>query len=925
MPTLTPDICIHAIVRHINTYPQGFCHVPPTSSQYQKMIPLLRKTYIACILSLLALAATAHPMYRVVNYDAYTKNLIDMRQIGQDRKGFIWVSTSDGLYRFDGYMFKGFKPQNCSGGALTSDAIEHMSSDRNGNLWCKIENKLFLFDTETYTFRNALEKVEKEKRYSVMMFRCLPDGTVCVVCEKGTVFVIDIDKPLTSARQIYHAGEDIMAVNHNNVTQEIWMRTRTKTSVISHGSVTLSEKTFEAPELNPVIHTDRFGKTWRRDEIDSPGIMKTYVTFDDNQDNVWYVYERQLYRISFYIKDYDRLTTEKSSIRCGMRDSKGRLWLSKRYENQVSIYDKGNNLLGYLTPQGKISSKVTDFTAKIYCMMEDSHGDIWLGSKPRGVFLLKDKGNGTYDVENYTRENSMLSDNEVIKIVEDNTGSIWACGFMQGLNKIERGKDAMEILPLTPEEYRRASATEMKFRDIMVTNEGALLASTSAGLLIYDTRKDIRNLRRGDGVRHIMRDMTREDGLNSSSIKTVIQSHDGKIYVCTHDKGIDLLTSESVFDDMLTFRHFCADNGFPSDYVKAIAEDGTTMWVTALNTLIEWNTAEQLPQAAKIRITLEGNDFSESSPVRRADGMWVYGVMDGCVTVDTRDIKKRKTNDMNYPIVITSVTDRDTLILASDERTLTMSFATLDYENTQHICYAVKFSGDEEGEWQYLGETHHISFQHLKPGLYTLSLRSTNGKGEWLDNERTITVKVTPTLYETWWWKALQAAGAILLIIISVRVWKYIKKIQKQQRETLDAYMQLLDHKKETNIREQEEYRMNLLQKAKVEPHNDQFIKLVMEYIEKNISSSDIDIDDMARYAAVSRSHLNHKLKHVLGVTPSEMIREARIKHACLLLHDYSKSINDIAYACGFADPKYFSKCFKATTGYSPSSYRLRL
>ena len=98
-----------------------------------------------------------------------------------------------------------------------------------------------------------------------------------------------------------------------------------------------------------------------------------------------------------------------------------------------------------------------------------------------------------------------------------------------------------------------------------------------------------------------------------------------------------------------------------------------------------------------------------------------------------------------------------------------------------------------------------------------------------------------------------------------------------------------------------------------------------MEYIEKNISSSDIDIDEMARYAAVSRSHLNHKLKQVLGVTPSEMIREARIKHACLLLKDYSRNINDIAYACGFTDPKYFSKCFKASTGYSPSNYRLRL
>ena len=53
--------------------------------------------------------------------------------------------------------------------------------------------------------------------------------------------------------------------------------------------------------------------------------------------------------------------------------------------------------------------------------------------------------------------------------------------------------------------------------------------------------------------------------------------------------------------------------------------------------------------------------------------------------------------------------------------------------------------------------------------------------------------------------------------------------------------------------------------------------------IEQHIGDSDIDIDTMAQELAVSRSQLNHKLKHILGVTPSEMIREARIRHAAHL------------------------------------------
>lgn len=869
----------------------------------------------------------AHPMYKVDNYDAYTKNLLDIRHIGQDKKGFIWISTGDGLYRFDGYRFTSFKPQHYSTTTITNDAIEYMASDENGNLWCKIENRIFFFDTDNYTFHNALERVEKEKTYTVKLFRCLPDGTTCVVCDKGTVFLISNNNPLSSARQIYHAGEDIISVNHNNVTQDIWMTTKRFTAVIRKGQITLTDKKYEAPETNAILHTDRFGKEWRREEITAPGILRTYVVFADNQDNVWYVYERHLYRISFYLKNYDKIETEDTSMRCAKRDSKGRMWITRRYSNLITIYNPDNSFAGYFTSDGVISKEKKSFSSRVHDILEDSRGNIWFCTKPDGLIRLRRVTYEKYTIEHYNTQNSTLSDNEMIKICEDKQGRLWACGFRNGINMITIDKNGDPLItPVLPETQKRAVLGDMKFRDITLTKEGALLASTSKGLIIYDIRKNIKELQQNIGVTHHLHDKSRPNSINSSAIKTAIQSEDGNIYVCTMDAGIDKVTSASIFHKVLTFQHFCTENGFPSDYVRAITETDKTMWVTTVNSLIEWNPSLPLPESAKIRIILDTNDFSESTPVERADGTWLYGVMDGCITVDISKLTDKNTKrEEKFPIVVTSAIDRDTLVLEQDERTLTLSFATLDYDNPQHINYAVRFSAEEEGKWQYLGETHNISFQHLKPGEYTLYLRSTDGTGKWLSNERKIIVKVIPHLYETWWWKVLQSLFILFLIAIGLWVWKYIKNMEKQQRETLDAYMQLMDHQKEQLLEEQERYRMALLEKAKIEPHNDQFIKLVMEYIEKNISSSDIDIDAMAQYAAVSRSHLNHKLKHVLGVTPSEMIREARIKHACLLLKDYNMSINDIAYSCGFTDPKYFSKCFKASTGYTPTNYRLRL
>ena len=63
-------------------------------------------------------------------------------------------------------------------------------------------------------------------------------------------------------------------------------------------------------------------------------------------------------------------------------------------------------------------------------------------------------------------------------------------------------------------------------------------------------------------------------------------------------------------------------------------------------------------------------------------------------------------------------------------------------------------------------------------------------------------------------------------------------------------------------------------------------------------------------------------MKQLLGVTPADFLKEARMKRAQQLLASTMRGVNEIAYGCGFSDPKYFSKCFKSTVGMSPSEYR---
>ena len=94
-----------------------------------------------------------------------------------------------------------------------------------------------------------------------------------------------------------------------------------------------------------------------------------------------------------------------------------------------------------------------------------------------------------------------------------------------------------------------------------------------------------------------------------------------------------------------------------------------------------------------------------------------------------------------------------------------------------------------------------------------------------------------------------------------------------------------------------------------------------MKFIEEHIGDSDINIGDMAEATLTSRSGLNRKMKSLLGVTPLDFIHEARMRKACRMIEEGSP-INEVAYSCGFSDPKYFAKRFKADIGLTPTEYR---
>ncbi|MGC9942773.1 MAG: helix-turn-helix domain-containing protein [Verrucomicrobiota bacterium] len=100
-----------------------------------------------------------------------------------------------------------------------------------------------------------------------------------------------------------------------------------------------------------------------------------------------------------------------------------------------------------------------------------------------------------------------------------------------------------------------------------------------------------------------------------------------------------------------------------------------------------------------------------------------------------------------------------------------------------------------------------------------------------------------------------------------------------------------------------------------------EFLRRVVEIVEKNLADYEFDMETLARQMAVSRRQLFRKFKALAGSTPNVFIRDIRLKRAAQLLRDSRMTVSEIIYAVGFSDPKYFRNIFRERFGVLPGEY----
>ena len=124
---------------------------------------------------------------------------------------------------------------------------------------------------------------------------------------------------------------------------------------------------------------------------------------------------------------------------------------------------------------------------------------------------------------------------------------------------------------------------------------------------------------------------------------------------------------------------------------------------------------------------------------------------------------------------------------------------------------------------------------------------------------------------------------------------------------------------------ESDEPREDLLSEySMVDAIDQQLLKNIEQYVLQNMSRGQISLEEMATAMGMGRVPFFHRVRNITSKTPAELVRDLRLKHACILLKRTNINMSELAVNIGFMTAENFITVFKEKFGLSPLEYRLK-
>lgn len=656
--------------------------------------------------------------------------------------------------------------------------------------------------------------------------------------------------------------------------------------------------------------------------LDCPEVDRIYMHHYDRDSNLWVGTSKGLWLITKRLSFFETIE-QKAEVVSFFRDNYDRIWTVST-DGRLRIYDTRMHLLGYLSVDGNIVKHDVQFPYPVRTIKQDRFGQILMAGRDCGVVVLRPQNEGkNFKIQllgpSATDPHCPELEN-VFEIYIDRKDRLWVGGQYEQLNIAIPDSNGVYTFAKTSTELARAQGDIPDYvQNFLELRDSGMMISSANGLYLCNTDfDDYSEL----CFRHYTQNEDDDTSLPQNNIFSLTQSSNGTVVLSCGGQLCEI-EGNDFFSEPLRFK--AIDMTQISPTVATLYSDTTGLvWGVTDRSIFSYDPTTKTLHHYPPLLEKEMRHFSFNPFFKLNDTCLMKGCREGWIQFDPHKVFKR---DNLSPIYISHIqpvksprsikVDMDsTIVLNADEREFSIHFSVLDYNRTSPVWYAYRILGKDRN-WYYTSLSHTNPYVDLSAGEYTFAIRSTNGDGQWIDNERHLHIKILPYWYEK---TGIRWCMAILLLLLLAGLgWlidHYIKKQTQKAMEKLRALQQ------EVSAPDVVPTFNHQLPAPNITDKNDTFSRKLLAYLDTHINDSELKVDDLALHLGMNRKLLVKKMKQLFNCTPIDFIIATRITRALQYMQsDKEMSISEIAYNSGFNDPRYFSRCFKKHTGKSPREY----
>lgn len=733
--------------------------------------------------------------------------------IVQDKRGFMWFGTHDGLCVYDGVSFTVYRHEPDNPYSVNDNFITSLACADNG-LWVGTKSGLdFLAFSQSRFYRCHRQSPDsKQAPINGFIKSIITTGTTIVVLSAGHgMYISAQNKPFYSmdfnlAGNSWdviaaYKGDDILAHNRSGL-----YILNVKTQKIRRKALYNSDQ--PADNIYYSANLDRiyvgFGiKNQSKVFADSPeglteaaekglpdlkGVLDYSLTNRRQPETLFATDGNGLITVSHEITR--RLGPWNSSLSSDAisalyADRENNLWIAT-YRGGVNLYSQRSNWFRTMTRENSRLpyNVITGIT-------RGADGRLILGTDGGGYCTVDTR---TDNIKAYSTANSLIPGNNVLSVIRDDN-FLWMAIYGVGLVRYQPSTDSYMsyALPGTGESgpYRNRAWV------LKDDGEGNIWVGASSGLFCFNKAKSAftvlqTNIREvseicisgdhlwvssnGKGVYKTDKEGTIRKQINNSlhpvllnnNVRYVYEGRDGIVWfgvehngLCKYDPKQNRITA------------YGSDTEFEHLTIVGILEDNAhNLWLSTYNGLFRFNLSSGTIVRFGEKDGFASPQFSFNA-CYKSDSLFYFGTTKGLLIFNPEKIRFSHQFKDVFFTGFSILNSRDTnLFRLSDKGSVihlpyhanffSISFSIPELISPDKIRYAC-FLENFEKEWSKAGTRRQVTYTNVPPGTYYFRVKSTNPDGQWNKKDYRLTIIISPP-----WWKTTWAVAAFYVLGIGV-------------------------------------------------------------------------------------------------------------------------------------------------------------